>query len=112
MAYDEGLAERIREQLAHRNDVVEKKMFGGLTFMVRDYMACGLAKGNFMLRVEKDKYHTYLTDAYAREMDFTGRALKGMLYIDLAGIEEDADLAKWVDRCLVFVDSLPAKKLK
>lgn len=87
-------------------------MFGGLTFMVRDYMACGLGKGNFMVRVDKDKYQDYLAEPHAREMDFTGRALKGMLYIDPAGIEDDEDLAKWVNRSLAYVDSLPPKKEK
>ena len=80
--------------------------------MVRDYMACGIGQGNFMVRVEKDKYEKFLNEPHAREMDFTGRSLKGMLYIDPMGIEDDADLNKWIKRSLIFVDSLPTKKKK
>lgn len=112
MTCDRGLAERVRDYLQKRDDVVEKKMFGGLTFMVRDYMACGLTKDNFMVRVDKEKYLTCLQEPHASEMDFTGRALKGMLYIEPEGIEDDGELIKWLDRSLDFVDSLPTKIVK
>lgn len=87
-------------------------MFGGLTFMVSDHMACGLTSDNFMVRVDKDRYRLYLDEPYASEMNFTGRSLKGMLYIDPVGLEGDENLARWIERSLVFVDSLPAKKTK
>lgn len=114
MAYDEGLAERVREVLSQRdelaaNQVVEKRMFGGLAFMVRGHMCCGVAGDQLMVRVGPDAYSDCLQEPYAREMDFTGRPLKGMVYVDEGGIESDPDLARWIDRGLSFVLSLPPK---
>lgn len=109
MAYDEGLAERVREYLQKRTDVGEKRMFGGLCFMVRDHMCCGLIGDDLMARVGPDAYDTCLALPHAGVMKFTGRPMKGMLTVDAAGLAEDADLAAWVDRCLAFVDGLPPK---
>ena len=109
MAYDEGLAQRIRETLSDRNDVVEKKMFGGLCFMVRGHMSCGIVKDELMVRVGKDAYEESLTKPHAREIDFTGWAMKGMVYIAQDGLETDADLAAWVRRGTDNADSLPPK---
>ena len=112
MAYDEGLAERIREHFQGRNNVEEKKMFGGLCFMVSNHMCCGIVKDTLMARVGPDNYENCLAAKHAGEMDFTGKAMKGMVYVSPKGIESDTDLANWIDRCLTFVESLPAKKLK
>ena len=109
MAYDEGLAQRIREKLTGRDDVVEKKMFGGLCFMVRGHMSCGVMKDEIMVRVGKDAYEDALARPHAREMDFTGRALKGMVYVAAEGLESDADLAAWVGRGVANAESLPSK---
>lgn len=109
MAYDEGLAQRIRETLSGRDDVVEKKMFGGLCFMVRGHMACGIVKDEIMVRVGKARYEDSLAQPHAREMDFTGRALKGMVYVSPEGVESDADLAEWVGRGTANAESLPPK---
>ncbi len=110
MAYDEGLAERIREQFLERLDVEEKKMFGGLCFMVSRHMCCGIVGDTLMARVGPNDYEHSLKQRHAREMDFTGKALKGMVYVSPGGIESDADLAKWVGVCTRFVESLPPKK--
>jgi TfoX/Sxy family transcriptional regulator of competence genes len=109
MAYDEDVAFRIREALAAQRGVTEKKMFGGLAFMVNGHMCCGLAKGNLMVRVGPDQYEEALAQPYAREMDFTGRPMKGIVYVDSAGYDSDRDLRAWVDRGLAFVTSLPPK---
>ena len=109
MAYDEGLAERIRSELSSRGDVVEKKTFGGLCFMVAGNMCCGIVGDTLMARVGPDQYDACLAEKHAREMDFTGRAMKGMVYVSPDGVDADADLAKWLGRCLAFVATLPAK---
>jgi TfoX/Sxy family transcriptional regulator of competence genes len=104
MSYDEKLAARIRAVLAPRGDVVEKKMFGGLCFMVNGAMCCGLTKSDFMVRVGPEGYEDALAQPHARPMDFTGRPLKGMVYVAPEGLRSSAMLARWVGRGLAFVD--------
>ena len=110
MAYDEGLAERLREYFQDHQNVEIKKMFGGLCFMVSRHMCCGIVDDTLMARVGPEKYQECLSKPYAREMDFTGRALKGMVYVSPDGIESDEALAEWVETCEAFVNSLPPKK--
>ena len=112
MSYDEALAERVRAVLSVRRDVEEKKMFGGLSFMVNGGMCCGLTATRFMVRVGPDQFEAMLAQPHARPMDFTGRPLKGLLYVDPAGLKTKAALAKWVKRGVDFVATLPAKKPK
>ena len=109
MAYDEGLAQRIRDGLAGRPDFVEKKMFGGLAFMVNGHMCVGVNGDELMARVGADRYAGAMKLPHAREMDFTGKALKGFVYVSAAGIEMDTDLGKWVDLALGFIETLPPK---
>lgn len=109
MSYDEKTAERVRRILSGRADVVEKKMFGGLCFMVNGSMCCGLTHTAFMIRVGPEHYEEALAQPNARPMDFTGRPLTGMVYVDPAGYRTDVDLAKWVARGVDFVAALPAK---
>jgi hypothetical protein len=104
MSYDEKLAARIRAVLAERDDVIEKKMFGGLCFMVNGAMCCGLTKSDFMVRVGPEGYDDALAQPHARPMDFTGRPLKGMVYVAPEGLGSSAMLASWVGRGLAFVD--------
>ena len=112
MSYDENLAARIRGVLAKRTDVVEKKMFGGLCFMVGGAMCCGLTKTDFMVRVGPDRYDEALAQAHARPMDFTGRPLAGMVYVAPEGVRSATALAKWVGRGVSFVLSLPPNAAK
>jgi len=112
MAFDEGLAERLQEYFQHRPDVEAKKMFGGLCFMVSDHMCCGIVGDMLMCRVGPDNYDECLTREYAVEMDFTGKAMKGMVYVSAKGFESDADLHGWLKTCESFVRALPPKKTR
>jgi hypothetical protein len=108
MAYDEGLAERVRDALVPAN-AREIRMFGGLAFMVRDHMCCGVMAGALMARVGPDAYPAALRRAHVRKMEFTGRPLVGYVLVDPPGIEADEDLTRWLDACVTFARSLPAK---
>ena len=100
MAYDETLASRIREELRGRDDVAERKMFGGLTFMVAGRMACGVVHDDLMVRVGANGSEEALSDPHARPMDFTGRPMRGMVYVSPAGVAADVDLARWIRRAV------------
>ncbi len=110
MSYDENLAARVRQALGPRDDVVEKKMFGGLCFMVNGAMCCGITPTDLMVRVGPDQYDEALAQPHARPMDFTGRPLKGLVYVAPAGVRTQAALASWVARAVTFVSSLPPSK--
>jgi TfoX/Sxy family transcriptional regulator of competence genes len=109
MAYDEGLAQRLREATEDLPGVAEKKMFGGLCFLVSGNMSLGIVGEELMVRVGKDAYASALGEPHAREMDFTGRAMKGMVYVGVEGFESDEDLEAWVARGIAFASSLPPK---
>jgi hypothetical protein len=109
MAYDEHLATRIRAVLADQPTLVEKKMFGGLTFMLHGHMCCGVVREELMARVGPAQYADALGMSYAREMDFTGRPMKGIVIVAPEGFERDEDLAAWVQRGVQFVATLPPK---
>lgn len=109
MAYDEGLAERLRDQFRGQMGIEEKKMFGGLCFMVANHMCLGVMGETVMARVGPEKYEECLQKPHAREMDFTGRAMKGMIYVSPDGLQEEDDLAYWVGVCQDFVDTLPPR---
>lgn len=109
MAYDEGLAQRIRGVFDGNTGVDEKKMFGGIAFMVEGNMCVGVVGEELMVRVGPDQYEHSLGQPHARKMDFTGRAMKGMVYIGADGIDSDSGLKSWVERGLAFVTTLPPK---
>jgi TfoX/Sxy family transcriptional regulator of competence genes len=109
MAYDEGLAERIRGILDERLDIAEKRMFGGIAFMVRGHMAIGIVKDDLMVRVGPDAYEALVRQPHARRMDFTGRPMKGFVFVASAGLEADAALREWVELGVRYAASLPAK---
>jgi hypothetical protein len=85
-------------------------MFGGLCFMVSDHMCCGVINDTLMARVGPKQYEECLKLKHVKEMDFTGKPLKGMVYVQAQGVADDRELERWVDRCLEFVRSLPEKK--
>lgn len=109
MAYDEGVAERLRDIFAGQPDITEKKMFGGIAFMHAGNMCCGIVNDVLMARVGPENYEKALGRQHAREMDFTGRSMKGFVYVDPTGIAKDRQLRQWIDLCMQFTSSLPAK---
>jgi TfoX/Sxy family transcriptional regulator of competence genes len=110
LAYDEGLAERIRDLLEGRRDVTEKAMFGGLAFLVPKGMFVGITGHDLMARVGPEAHAECLRLPHVRPMDFTGRPIKSYVFVSPEGTSRDADLAAFVTRSLTFVDTLPAKK--
>lgn len=109
MAFDEGLAERLRELLRDRPGIAEKKMFGGLCLLSRGHMFVGIVGEALMARVGPAAYEKALRRPHARMMDFTGRPMKGYVFVDPPGYEEDRDLKRWVEESLKFVSTLPDK---
>jgi len=106
MAYDESLAQRIRVSLKSLDIAfVEKKMFGGLAFMVRGRMCCGIVKTDLMVRVTTEHYEESLKAPHARPMDFTGRPMKGFLFVSPGGVKDARLLKKWLALGVEFVQS-------
>jgi TfoX/Sxy family transcriptional regulator of competence genes len=110
MAYNEKLAERIRRQLSGRTDITERKMFGGLAFMVKGHMCCGIVGDELMVRVGRENYEIALKEEHTREMDFTGKPLRGMIYVAAPGLASVKQLRKWIERGLQLAVTLPDKK--
>ena len=110
MAYNQELAQRVRQAVAGQSEMTEKKMFGGLTFMVAGHMCCGVANDDLVVRVKPERHQPLLARLGARPMDFTGRSLKGMIYIGPDGCKSETELKSWVDEALEFVLSLPPKQ--
>ena len=109
MAYDEALAARVKETLSGRVDIAERKMFGGLAFMLSGNMCCCVTDKGLMVRVGPEGYTEALTLPHAGVMDLTGRPMRGWVLVQLAGLESDADLNQWVGRGAEFAATLPAK---
>ena len=109
MAYDETLAARVRADLSRRSDVAERKMFGGLAFMLNNNMCCCVTGHGLMVRVGSDAYEDALAQPHAGLMDLTGRPMKGWVLVDFAGLETEAALAQWVERGAGFAATLPPK---
>jgi len=110
MAYDEALAGRIRGSLKGKRGVTEKKMFGGLAFLLRGHMFVGLAAEELMVRTGPAEYERALKRKGVREMDFTGRPLRGYVYVDPKVLKSAKDLKYWVDLAAAFAAGLPPKK--
>lgn len=109
MAYDEGLAQRVREVLSERQDIAEKRMFGGLSFLLNGNMAVGVIGEELIVRVGPQAYEKALDDAYTRTFDFTGRAMSGWVVVEPDGLENDDELTDWVMRGVGFAGTLPGK---
>jgi hypothetical protein len=109
MAYDEGLATRVREVLGEQPGLVEKKMFGGLAFLLHGNMACGVRGEDLIVRVAAEAADAALGEPGTRPFDLTGRPMKGWLLVDADGHAEDEDLRRWVGRGLAYASSLPPK---
>jgi catechol 2,3-dioxygenase-like lactoylglutathione lyase family enzyme len=108
VAYDEDLAGEVRAALPHDAGVTERQMFGGLAFMLGGHMFCGVVKDSLMVRLAPEAADRALDEPHVRPMDFTGRPMKGMVFVDPAGLHGDA-LRQWVDAAASYARSLPPK---
>jgi TfoX/Sxy family transcriptional regulator of competence genes len=109
VAYDEDLEVRIREVLADQTDVTERKMFGGIAFMVGGNICCGVIGDDLMVRLGAEAADEALDRPHTRPFDFTGRPSRGAVFIEPGGTGDDAELRDWVERGLAFVATLPPK---
>jgi TfoX/Sxy family transcriptional regulator of competence genes len=109
MAYDEGLADRVRDALALRADLSERKMFGGIAFMLGGNMAVGVIGEELMVRLGPADAERALGEAHVRPMDFTGRPARGMVFVAPEATSTDEGLGEWVDAGADFASSLPPK---
>lgn len=109
MAYSEELAERIREIIDGRPGVVERKMFGGVAWMVNGNMACGVIGDDLMVRLDRGEAEAAQAEEHVGPMDFTGRPMRGFIMVETAGIDDTANLGRWVDAGADFAESLPPK---
>lgn len=109
MAFDEALAGRIRKQLGKRKGIVEKKMFGGLAFLLNGNMAVGVHGDEMIVRLEPEASQKALAQKHTRVFDLTGKPMKGWILVDAAGTKTDAALAEWVAMGIGYAASLPSK---
>lgn len=109
MAYSERLASRVREILAEDGDVLERKMFGGLAFMVIGHMCCGITGDDLMLRLGPDRAEKALEEPNVRPVDFTGRPVTGYVYVARPGSGTEANLRRWLRLSRAFIATLPPK---
>jgi TfoX/Sxy family transcriptional regulator of competence genes len=108
VAYDEKLAARVRALLGNRTDVTERKMFGGLTFMVAGQMCCGVNADELIVRLDPDREDDALARPHARPMDFTGRPMRGFVTVRPEGLR-GAQLKRWVREAVARAESLPPR---
>ncbi len=109
MAFDETLAQRIRTILAGDDRLTERRMFGGIAFLIAGNMAVGIVRDDLMVRVGPAGHDAALAMPHARPMDLTGRPSRGMVYVGLPGTASDGGLERWVTMGVAFAGSLPAK---
>ena len=109
MAFSETLAARIRQRLARRKGVKEKKMFGGVDFLLKDNMLVGVWKDSLIVRLGPEKGDEALLEPHVREFDITGKPMKGWAMVTPDGISGDDELKEWIQRAVKFVGKLPAK---
>ena len=109
MTLDEGLAQRIRDQISGLAGYEEKRMFGGIGFLLRGNMACGVNKENLIIRVGPDYYQEALSKPNIKVFDMTGKAMTGWVVVTDTGYQKDADFQGWVDRGVAFALTLPEK---
>ena len=108
MPYNAEITHRVQKALEGQESLIERRMFGGIAFMLQGNMCCGVTNDDLMVRVGADGLEDALTQPYARPMDFTGRPMKGFVFVDVAALG-NRDLKRWVQRGVTFAGSLPAK---
>ena len=109
MAYNEKLAERMRKQLAAQGGLVEKRMFGGVAFLLHGNMCCGVHKEALMVRLAPEATDAALRQPHTRVFDLTGRPMKGWILVEPDGLETDGQVRHWIDQAKQFVVTLPKK---
>lgn len=109
MAYDEGLAQRIREALADGDGLTERRMFGGIAYMLHGNMAVGISGDELMVRVGPERYDEALAQPHARVFDMTGRVMRGWVVVEAEGLTDDGALNAWVRKGTDHARSLPPK---
>jgi TfoX/Sxy family transcriptional regulator of competence genes len=109
VAYDEALADRIRDVISARSDVTERKMFGGIGFMIGGNMSVGVIGEDLIVRLDPEEAEAALEEPGVREFDFTGRPMKGWVFVAPEVTADDDGLASWVDAGADYASSLPAK---
>ena len=109
MAYDEDLARRIRQLLTDNPALTEKKMFGGLSFMLQGNMACVVIKDEMIVRIDPARTDASLAQPHVRPFDFTGRPMKGWVVVEPGGLSLDEELEEWVLKGVDYALSLPPK---
>jgi TfoX/Sxy family transcriptional regulator of competence genes len=109
LAFSESLAGRIRDALARKRGVEEKKMFGGVGFLLNGNMLVGVWKNSMIVRLGPYAYDDALLEPHVREFDITGKPMKGWVMLDPEGVEDDHQLADWVAQATKFVQTLPKK---
>ncbi len=109
MAYDEGLAQRVREQIGEQPGYKEKKMFGGIGFLIHGNMACGVIRDDLIIRVGAEKYTDSLLKPHVELFDITGRAMTGWVIVKEPGFRDDQDLEDWINQGVTYALTLPPK---
>lgn len=109
MAYSEELAERVREALGGRPDLVERKMFGGIAWMLAGNMACGVIGDGLLVRLGRDDAETAKAEPHVGPMEFTGRPMGGFVLVAAEGVADPIELGRWVDAGAELAESLPPK---
>ncbi len=109
MAYDDSLADRVRDGLARERDIVEKKLFGGLGFLLNGNLLVCVWKDALIVRLGPEQAEDALQELHVRPFDVTGRPMKGWVMVESDGVEDDDSLAVWIGRAIRFVQSLPGK---
>jgi TfoX/Sxy family transcriptional regulator of competence genes len=112
VSFDPEAAARVRRFLSGRGDVAERKMVGGLSFLVNGHMCCGITGRELMVRVGADRREQALSEPHVHQIHFGDRILSGFICVEPAGYASDDALASWVERGLSFVAGLPAKRLR
>jgi len=107
MAFNEHLGERVRALLIERHEVIERRMFGGLAFMLRGHMVCGIVGEELMVRTGDN---AALTEPYTRPMDFTGRPFPGYVFVAGRALKRNDQLRRWLERAIAFNETLPIKR--
>ena len=109
MAFSESLATRIRDALARKTNIEEKKMFGGVGFLLNGNMLVGVWKDSIIVRLGHDRYDDALVEPHVREFDITGKPMKGWIMVESEGVKDDDQLHDWIGRATTFVKTLPKK---